>query len=211
MVLLIFLLSGLHLSSRWALFAGTIFGMLVMGVRMLPDALMPGYIFNWQLGAWGEQMTASELASLPRKEWVVRHDLRWGRGNHDHVLAGPAVYVLNTKNVKDSRVEIEGRALRVRRLDDPDDSYLADRWVPSAAVEAKAMKRELERALRFPVTVYPVIVLWGEFTREPRWIGDVFILHGRTVAEWIKARPADLLKSENREAVLDYVRSMPRA
>lgn len=212
-VLLLFLLSGLHLSSRWALFAGTMFGMLVMGVRMLPDALMPGHIFNWQLGAWGEQMTATELAKLPRKEWVVRHDLRWGtRGaNHDHVVAGPAVYVLNTKYLKDSRVEIEGSNLRVQRLDDPDDSYLADRWVPIASAEANSLKRELEKELRFPVAVYPVIVLWGDFDSEPRWIGDVFILHGLSVADWIRSRPPDLLKAEKRQAVADYVRSMPRA
>jgi nuclease-like protein len=212
-VLLLFLLSGLHLSSRWALFAGTACGMLVTAVRMLPDALMPGHIFNWQLGAWGEEMTATELAKLPRKDWIVRHDLRWGtRGaNHDHVVAGPAVYVLNSKYLKDSRVQIEGSNLRVQRLDDPDDSYLADRWVPIAGAAANSLKRELRAAVGFGVEVYPVIVLWGEFDSEPRWIGDVFLLQGLSVADWIASRPADLLRPEKRQAVADYVRSLPRA
>jgi hypothetical protein len=212
-VILILLLPGLHLSSRWALFAGVMLGMLVMAIWALPDMLMPGHIFNWQLGAWGEQMTATELAKLPRKEWVVRHDLRWGnRGaNHDHVVAGRAVYALNTKYLKDSRIEIEGDNLRVRRLDDPDDSYLADRWAPIAGAEANSLKWELEKALGFPVAVYPVIVLWGDFDSEPRWIGDVFILHGLSVADWIKSRPADLVRADKREAVADYVRTMARA
>jgi hypothetical protein len=142
-VVLIFGLPGLHLSSRWALFAGVMLGMLVMGVRALPDMLMPGHIFNWQLGAWGEQMTASELAKLSRKDWLVRHDLVWGTNgaNHDHVVAGAAVFVLNSKYLKDSRIEIEGENLRVQRLDDEDDSYLADRWVPIAGAEARTLKR----------------------------------------------------------------------
>lgn len=210
---LILVLPGLHLSSRWALFAGVMLGMGVMAVRMLPEALMPGHIFNWQLGAWGEQMTATELAKLPRNEWVVRHDLRWGtRGaNHDHVVAGPAVYVLNSKYLKDSRIQIEGANLRVQRLDDPDNSYLADRWVPSADKEANSLKWELRKALDFGVEVYPVIVLWGDFEPGPHWIGDVCILHGQSVADWIESRPADLLKPEKRQAVADYVRSMQRA
>jgi hypothetical protein len=210
-VLLLLLLPGLHLGGRWALLVGTFLGMLVMAIRAIPDALMPGYIFNWQLGAWGEQMTASELRGLPR-EWVVRHDLRWGRGNHDHVVAGPSVYVLNTKYVMDSRVSVEGQDLRVQRIDDPDESYLADRWVGQAAREAKALKRELESALGgSPVAVYPVIVLWGEFDLEPRWIGDVAIVNGHRVARWLESRPADLINHEKRRAVSAYVRSMPRA
>jgi hypothetical protein len=216
-------LSGLHLSSRWALFAGTMFGMVVMAVRVLPEALMPSYIFNWQLGSWGEQMTASELRKLPRKEWAVRHDVRWGKGeaNHDHVVAGPAVFVLNTKYASDSRIEIEGCNLRVHRLDDPDDGYLADRWVPSAAAEADSLRYELRKALGFEVAVYPVIVLWGEFDPAPHWVADVpvwngktvdvFILHGLSVADWMRSRPPDLLNDEKRHAVTDYVRSMPRA
>ena len=212
-VLVILLLPGLHLSSRWALFAGVMLGMVVMGIRALPDMLMPGHIFNWQLGAWGEQMTATELAKLPRKDWLVRHDLRWGTNgaNHDHLVAGPAVYVLNTKYLKDSRVEIEGGNLRVQRLDDPDDSYLADRWVPRAEAAANSLKRDLRKELGFGVAVYPVIVIWGDFDSEARWIGEVFILHGQSVSDWIKSRPADLLKAEKREAVADYVRSLERA
>lgn len=184
---------------------------------------MPGFISNWQLGAWGEQMTASELAKLPSDMWLVRHDLRWGANgaNHDHVVAGRGVYVLNTKNVRDSRVEIEGRHLRLSRLDDPRRGYLAERWVSAAAEEANSLRCELGRALDgFQPHVYPVIVLWGEFDSEPRWISDVtvdngytfdvFILNGNSLTDWLNSQPADL-NVEQRRTVSDYVRSMPRA
>jgi Nuclease-related domain len=210
--LLVLLLSGLHLSSHWALLAGLMLGMLTMTVRLLPDAIMPGHIFNWQLGAWGEQMTAIELDKLARKQWVVRHDVRWGeRWNHDHLVAGRAVFVLNTKNVKDSSVELEGQNLRVRSLDDPENSYLADRWVPRAAAEANHLEREMRRAVGFTVPIYPIIVIWGAFDLDQHNIGEVFILNGEVVANWIAQRGSDLVKPERRQQVMDYVRSMPRA
>jgi hypothetical protein len=56
-----------------------------------------------------------------------------------------------------------------------------------------------------------VIVTWGDFDPEPHWIGDVFILNGLSVADWIESRPADLLKPEKRQALADYARSSPRA
>jgi hypothetical protein len=205
------LLASLHLSSRWALFAGVFFGMGVMVIRALPEVVMPSHIFNWQHGAWGEQMTASELRKLPRSEWCVRHDLRWGRGNHDHIVAGTAIFVLNSKYHTDSRIEIEGKALRVTRLDDPDNSYLADRWLPSAEAEARFLERKLGKELGFGVAVYPVIVLWGEFDLEEHWIGNVFVLNGHVIADWIRGRPRDLVNDEKRRAVADYVRAMPRA
>jgi len=211
-ILLLLLVSGWHLSSRSSLFAGMLLGMLVMAVRMFPEALMPGHIFNWQLGAWGEQMTAIELDKLSRKKWVVRHDVRWlDRSNHDHLVVGPAVFVLNSKNVTDSRVEIEGQHLRMRRLDDPEMSYLADGWIPGAAKEANSLEKRLKNALGFAVPVYPIVVIWGDFDLEHHHIGKVFVLNGHIVADWIDKRGPDLVKPERRQAVIDYVRSMPRA
>lgn len=107
--LLVLLAVSLHLSSRWAFLVGLILGMTATALWMIPDALMPGHIFSWQLGAWAEETTARELKQLERKGWLVRHDVKWGqRGNHDHVIAGAAVFVLNTKNVKDSSINDRG-------------------------------------------------------------------------------------------------------
>ncbi len=213
LLLTLYGLDALHLSSRLALAAGLIVGMFVAGAQLLPEALMPSYILNWQRGAWGEESTASELRRLSRKQWVVRHDIRWGEtSNHDHVVAGRAVYVLNTKNVKDSRVSIEGRDLRMQGIDDPKSGYLADRWVPTIAAEARSLERRLEELLGFPVAVYPVIVLWGAFDAGAQWIDDsVAVVHGDKVAEWIASRPADILIEAKRARLAECVRGLPRA
>jgi hypothetical protein len=173
---------------------------------------MPSHILNWKLGSWGEQMTASALKRLKREGWIVRHDVRWGyRGNHDHVVAGPAAYVLNSKNVKDSRVSIEGDVVRVRRIDDPEDGYIADRWAPNAVKEAQSLQFELDRALGFPVHVYPVVVVWGRFDARQAWVGDVAFVRGDALVEWILSRPTDLLTAEKREQVAVAVLALPRA
>lgn len=213
LVVIVGTVAVLHPGGRLVSMGTLVAGMLLMSMRAIPDALLPGHIFNWQLGAWGEQNTATELKRLPRSTWAVRHDLRWGEnGNHDHLVAGPAVYVLNTKNLKDSRVTIEGTSIRVQRLDDESNSYLADRWLPSAAAEARSLERELERALDFPVAVYPVVVVWAEMGAEPRWVEDcAWVVHGDRVVDWIAKRPIDILKPEKRARLMAHVRSMPRA
>lgn len=61
---------------RWAsgFLIGCFFAMFMI-LRMSP----PGWIENWQDGAWGEQWTGKELHPLERQGWVVLHDLTLGR------------------------------------------------------------------------------------------------------------------------------------
>ena len=173
---------------------------------------MPRHILSWQLGAWGEQMTAKELKALERDGWAVRHDLKWGeRGNHDHVVAGAAIYVLNSKNLKDSEISIEAQAIRVTRIEDPNDGYLDDRLCPSVQREAQSLKVQLDRALRFPVYVYPVIVLWGSFAAEQQYVGEVSVVRGDKLVEWVRSRPSDLHDADKQREVADAVRDLPRA
>jgi hypothetical protein len=56
-------------SQTWILgFAGgASFGFWI-SARLNP----PGWIENWQQGAWGEQVAAKSLRSLERDGWVVR-------------------------------------------------------------------------------------------------------------------------------------------
>jgi hypothetical protein len=212
LALLLLLLLTLPLSSTAAMLAGAVWGMAAMGAWLLPDTMIPGHIFSWQLGAWGEENTAGELKQLARRGWLVRHDLRWGkRGNHDHVVAGPAIYLLNSKNVKDSKVTIEADGVRLQRLDDPADGYIADSWAPRAAREARSLKAELDRRLTFPVHVYPVVVLWGGFEAEQQYVGDVMFVRGDRLVDWIASRSADLLTEEKRTRVAEAISGLPRA
>src|SRR6476619_1554091 len=53
---------------------GMFFGICFAGLlilRMSP----PGWIENWQVGAWGEEFTAKALRALEDDGWVVMHDL----------------------------------------------------------------------------------------------------------------------------------------
>jgi hypothetical protein len=213
LALSLLVITNLHLSSRPSLWAGLVWGMLAMGVWMMPDALMPGHISNWQMGAWGEQNTASELRSLKRHGWVVRNDVQWGssKGNHDHVLAGPGVYVLNTKNVRDSSVEVDSHALRVRPLENPDGGYLADRWAPQVEREAESLARSISRSSGIPVHVYPVIVVWGVFEAGQTWLGNVCVVRGDQLSAWLLSRPRDILAPEKQKRVQQTVRELPHA
>jgi hypothetical protein len=173
---------------------------------------MPAHIHRWQSGAWGEEATGSELKRLSRKKWLVRHDVAWGdRANHDHVVAGDALYLLNTKNLADCRIEVEGGALRIRQLDDETQTYLADAWIPSLLREAKAFKRKVEAELGFPVHVNPVLVLWSRFPGEIVYVGEVAVVQGRHLVEWLEGRPCDLVVPEKRRRVAEMVEGLRRA
>ena len=55
---------------------------------------------RWARGAAGEVVTAAILESLPRRRWVVLHDLALpgSRANVDHLVIGPTgVWVIDTK------------------------------------------------------------------------------------------------------------------
>lgn len=210
--LLFVVVLNLHLDSRWSLTAGLLLGGAVMATWLIPDTLLPSHIANWQLGAWGEQMTASELKRLRSDRWIVRHDIKWGeRWNHDHVVAGPAVFVLNSKNLKDSKVSIESGGIRVTRIDNPEDGYLADRWCTNVRNEARSLKRSIDAELGFPIHVYPVLVLWGRFAPGQEYVGEVSVVYGGDVVEWIKSRPPDIRDPDKLRMVGDCVRGLPYA
>jgi hypothetical protein len=210
-VLTLLVLIDLPLSRHWALMGGVFWGMCATAAWMIPDLVMPSHIRNWQFGAWGEENTASELKRLRRRGWTVRHDVGWGRGNHDHVVADRAVFLLNTKNLGDSSVTIDGDVIRVTRLDDPDQSYLADRWPRSVQREAESLEHRLYGQLGWRAAVYPVIVVWGAFADEPTWIGQVFVVRGDKLVEFLEGRPADLLDASKREQVAAALQALPRA
>jgi Nuclease-related domain len=211
-VLLLILTIELHPSRTWSLYIGMFFGATYVGWMMLPQIFMPRQIFYWQMGAWGEQKTASELKRLKKQGWVVRNDAAWGEhGNHDHVVAGPAVFLINSKNTPDSSVTVEGEALRVTSIDVPADGYLADKWIPAVRREALSLKRRLDREVGFPVAVYPVLALWADFPAGQTHIGDVCVVDGMKLVDWVGSRKPDLMRPEKRQAVEKWVRDLPSA
>ncbi len=70
---------------------------------------------RWARGAAGELVTAAMLESLPRRRWVVLHDLvlPGSRANVDHLVIGPTgVWVIDTKAYR-SRVAVRRRRVLV--------------------------------------------------------------------------------------------------
>lgn len=95
-----------------------VFGGAALAFWLVARFSPPGWIENWQVGAWGEQATAKVLRELERDGWVVLHDLRASRGNVDHIVVGTAgVFLLDSKRLGGS-VAGDATGVTVRRLDD---------------------------------------------------------------------------------------------
>jgi hypothetical protein len=198
--------------SGWRFGVGMAVGMVGTAFVLLPDTLIPDHIARWQRGAWGEQDTAKVLKPLTREGWLVRHDLatRSGRGNRDHIVAGPAVYLLDSKLLRD-HVWLEGDVLWVRRVDESGDAYPVRDLTSRMRNAASTLERDIDEALGFPVAVYPVVVIWGHFSAGVQHSSGVTYVDGEKLADWLRSRPADLRDQRKREKVRDWLRSLPRA
>jgi hypothetical protein len=197
---------------RWRFGEGLFFGILGMAYVMFPDAVLPDHIGRWQRGAWGEQKTAKALLPLQKKGWLIRHDLAtgYGKGNRDHIAVGPAAYLLDTKLLKDE-VWLDRAGLHVRRVDESRDEYVIPDLTERMNRAAKALKRDLDAAVGFPVAVYPVIVIWGHFAAVAQWDGTVAYVAGEQIADWLTERPVDLRDERKRQAVRDWLGALPEA
>jgi Nuclease-related domain len=196
----------------WKFAVGMAVGMLGTAFVLLPDTLIPDHIARWQRGAWGEQNTAKVLKPLTKEGWLVRHDLatRSGRSNRDHIIAGPAVYLLDSKLLRD-HVAIERDVLHVRRVDDSGDEYSVKSPTSGMRNAARPLERDIDDALGFPVAVYPVVVIWGHFAAGVQHAGGVTYVDGEKLEEWLRSRPADLHDERKREMVREWLDSLPRA
>lgn len=198
--------------ARWRLLEGFFFGMLATALWIFPDAVLPDHIARWQRGAWGEQSTAKVLKPLAKQGWCIRHDLAtgYGKGNRDHIAVGPAVYLLDSKLLKD-QVWLDKAGLHVRRVDESRDEYVVPGLSRRMSRAAGALKRDLDAAVGFPVAVYPVVVIWGHFAAGEQWDGGVAYVDGDGIASWLAGRPADLRDDRKRQAVQAWLRALPRA
>ena len=146
----------------------------------------PGWIENWQSGAWGEVATAKTLRQVEREGWVVLHDLRAGRGNVDHIVVGPGgVFLLDSKRWGGT-VEVGPDGITVRRPDDPDLSYRHPGGGHLLSLARQTHERVLAGA-RIRIWVTPVMVLWSEFPQRVVRDRCVYV-HGAELVDWLRAQ-----------------------
>jgi len=167
-------------------------GALAFGViaRLSP----PGWIENWQSGAWGEEATAKALRPLEKAGWIVLHDLPAGRGNIDHIAVGPSgVYLLDSKRLGGA-VSVDDKGVTVRRLDDPDLAYQHTGSSHVLSLARQTHHRVLGTT-RIKTWVTPVMVLWSEFPQGVAEKDRCFYVHGEELVAWLQSQPQTIAPS----------------
>jgi len=200
------LLASFFTAQRWPA-AGWLCGLLggvAFTFWLLARLSPPGWIENWQSGAWGEQETAKVLQVLERERWIVLHDLPAGRGNVDHIVVGPAgVYLLDSKRLGGS-VIVDEKGVTVHRLDDPDLTYQHTGSSHLLSLARQTHDRVLVSS-RIKTWVTPVMVLWSEFPQRVAE-GRCVYVHGDELVTWLRSRPQVIAPSRVRQ-VAEAVRA----
>jgi len=145
----------------------------------------PGWIENWQLGAWGEQKTAKELGRLP-DPWVVLHDIKTTQGNIDHLVVGPGgVFLLDSKRWSGT-IEVRGEIARTVRWHGGPSTPL------NGAAHISALAHEThDRVLantRISQWVQPVIVVWADFPQGTAGERCSYVA-GERLTTWLLEQP----------------------
>lgn len=207
------------------IFCGSVFVLSIVGWRVWPNLgfmfglwagaamsfwLMarespPGWIEQWQQGAFGEQATGKVLKELEREGWMVLHDLPRGTGNVDHVVVGPAgVFVLDSKRTDGEVVVDQQGRITVTRLDDP-----ALHYEHTGASHLRRIARETHDQVlatsRLNVWVTPVMVWWAAFPQRVEE-GPCVHVDGDHLVDWLQTRPTRIAPSRL-ERVAEAVRA----
>jgi hypothetical protein len=171
-------------SQRWtAGFLGGVALTFFLISRLSP----PGWIENWQQGAWGEMATGKVLGPLEKEGWVVLHDLPAERGNVDHIVIGPGgVFLLDSKRLGGS-VNVESDGVTVRRFGDPDLTYRHPGGGHLLGLARETHDR-VRQETRISQWVTPVMVLWSDFPQRIAEQQHCHYVHGDELANWLRTQ-----------------------
>lgn len=184
-------------------------GGVILGVAL---ATVPGVIWPWtvlvtgtgpvMMGDQAERWTAHELRTLRGHGWQLVNHFLLRRDDVDHVLIGPGgVWAVETK------------------WSSSWESPFAQERLRSAADQARSSARSMSlwtpmrtRGLK----VRPVVVLWGGGLRDldpaerVRWVDDVPVVVGTSLAAWVRALPGDLLDGDTVASAYEAVDDQTR-
>ncbi len=154
---------------------GVLIGLLI-GLRQSP----PGRIAHWEEGAWGEEMTAAELAKLPAEEWTTLHDLPNGKWNFDHVVVNDqAVFLINSKWSTNRLVSIDSKGVHLVNRFDDEQTGTDKHVLPQARRDARDLELLIQSRTGIQVTVQPVLAWWGQFHGGSTVVNKILITHGK--------------------------------
>lgn len=193
------LLASFVASQAWPSAGWTfgVFGGAALAFWLIARLSPPGWIENWQFGAWGEQETAKVLSKLEGEGWLILHDLSAGRGNVDHIAVGPGgVYLLDSKRLGGS-VSVSPAGVTVQRIDDPELTYQHTGTGHLVSLARQTHDRVLSQT-RIRTWVTPVMVIWAEFPQRVVE-GRCVYVHGDELADWLRSRPQTIAPSRLRQ------------
>jgi hypothetical protein len=172
----------------------------------------PEHIKGRERGAWGEQKTARSLRRLRSKEWLVRHDLATGyrKTNFDHLVVGPAVYLLDSKLLVDE-VQIRDGRLYVHRLDASHGSLRRRRTNKGHESSRTLFGGCLGARGGFAHRRLPGRGHLGPLRTGDTVDASVAYVAGDKIAEWLLERPIDIHDEAKRRAVRQWALALPRA
>lgn len=181
--------------SFWPYLGGMLSGgALAMYIAMRESP--PGWIENYQIGAWGEARTAKALRPLLTQGWTIVHDIARMKSNLDHVVVGPSgVFVLDTKNLQGVAHAVKD-TLTLTRPGDTQAAYTSD----SPARRARSQGAELNQILRQRCQISPwvtaVVVVWADFPQRAVAGNKMTYVHGEHLVEWLREQPVRLNGSQ---------------
>jgi hypothetical protein len=193
--------------QRWtAGFIGGAASAFFILLRLSP----PGWIENWQQGAWGEEATAKILHPLEKEGWVVLNDLPANRGNLDHIVIGPGgVFLLDSKRLSGS-VSVDPDGVTVHRFGDPDLSYRHPGGGHLRALARETHDRVLQKT-RIHQWVTPIMVIWAEFPQRIAEHEGCQYMHGDELADWLRAQPTAIADNRIAQVVAAVTSSLAPA
>jgi Nuclease-related domain len=153
---------------------------------------------DWAVGADGEEEVAWRLRRLG-DGWHVIHSVPVGEmgADIDHVVIGPAgVFTLNTKNHSKHRVTVTQGGVYVNGQ--------RTEYLRNSRFEAKRANKLLTAACG-DVDVQPVIVIMAADIKIKTEPTDVNVVGRRSIARWLRKRPA-VLTPERVEEIFEQAR-----
>lgn len=182
---------GIHVYFGWVdgdqdWVAGCLTGLLLgllIGLRQSP----PGRVAHWEEGAWGEEMTAAELARLPADEWTVLHDLPNGKWNFDHVVVNDqSVFLINSKWSTNRLLSIDSRGVHMVNRFDEEQTSTDKSVLPQARRDARDLELLIQARTGLQVSVQPVLAWWGQFQAGSTVVNKILIAQGKQLVEQLE-------------------------